>query len=136
VHDARGRRRHPRIFHVYERNGDVIKIATLADFFGNRWQNNAVMILTPQGAGTPFLMPVAMVMDLYRKHTGENALTVAEAPDEVDITASRAGNRVFLHVANVNRTRPKESTESASGEWTLPAASVSAVELDISGEEG
>jgi alpha-L-arabinofuranosidase len=163
-----------RIFHVYERNGDVIKIATLADFCGNRWQNNAVMIPTPQGAGTPFLMPVAMVMGLYRKHTGENALTVSEAPADLDITASRTGQRVFLHVANINRTRPvearfnirghkvisgrafqialdpayevfehkpevtrpKEWQLPASGGWTFPAASVSAVELDISGEEG
>ncbi len=163
-----------RIFHVYERNGDVIKIATLADFCGNRWQNNAVMIPTPQDSGIPFLMPVAMVMGLYRKHTGENALTVAEAPADLDITASRTGNRVFLHVANVNRTRlvaarfnvsggrvvsgrvfqialdpeyevfehkpeitrPKELPLPASGEWTFPAASVSAVELDISDKEG
>jgi alpha-N-arabinofuranosidase len=162
-----------RIFHVYERNGDIIKIATLADFCGNRWQNNAVMIPTPQGSGTAFLMPVAMVMALYRKHTGENALDVTAAPDDLDVTASRTGNRVFLHVANVNRktpvsarfnvqkcrvtagriftialdpeyeifeskpeiTRPRESPLPGSGEWTFPAASVSAVELEISQEE-
>jgi alpha-N-arabinofuranosidase len=162
-----------RIFHVYERNGDIIKVATLADFCGNRWQNNAVMIPTPQGSGTPFLMPVAMVMALYRKHTGDRALDVVGAPDDLDITASRAGDRVFLHVANVNRTRsiparidveshqiisgrvfgialdpayevfehkpditrPKESPLPASGVWTFPAASVSAVELDISSQE-
>jgi alpha-L-arabinofuranosidase len=163
-----------RIFHVYERNGDVIKIATLADFCGNRWQNNAIMIPTPQGAGAPFLMPVAMVMALYRKHTGERALAMSEAPAELDITASRTGDRVFLHVANVHRTRavearfdvrgrkvtsgrifelaldpeyevfedrpemtrPRESPLPASGAWTFPAASVSAIELDISRKEG
>lgn len=163
-----------RIFHVYERNGDVIKIATLADFCGNRWQNNAIMIPTPQGAGAPFLMPVAMVMGLYRKHTGEHAVTVADAPADLDVTASRTGNRIFLHIANTHRTRavgtrfavqrhtvnwgrvfqialhpeseifehkpevtlPRESPVPGSGEWTFPAASVSAVELDISGQEG
>ena len=163
-----------RIFHTYERNGDIIKIATLADFCGNRWQNNAVMIPTPQGSGTPFLMPVGMVMALYRKHTGENALGIAAAPDDLDVTASRTGNRVFLHVANTNRTqpvaarfdvrghrviavrvfqialdpdyevfehkpeitRPKESQVPVPGDWTFPAASVSAAELDISNEEG
>jgi alpha-N-arabinofuranosidase len=163
-----------RILHVYERNGDIIKIATLADFCGNRWENNAVMIPTPQGSGTSFLMPVAMVMALYRKHTGENALEVAAAPADLDVTASRTGDRVFLHVANVNRTRPvaarlgvhgrgiisgrvfqialdpeyevfehkpgitrpRESPVPTSGEWTFPPASVSAVELDISREEG
>lgn len=162
-----------RIFHVFERNGDVIKIATLADFCGTRWQNNAVMIPTPQGSGMPFLMPVAMVMGLYRKHTGENALKVDSVPDDLDVTASRTGDRVFVHVANINRSKsvaarlvvpgyrvlsgrvfqialdpayevfehkpeitdPKESPAPASGIWTFPAASVSAVEVDISTEE-
>ncbi len=162
-----------RIFHTYERNGDILKIATLADFCGNRWQNNAVMIPTPQGSGAPFLMPVAMMMALYRKHTGESGLDVAASPDGLDITASRTGDRVFLHVANINRkapvaarfdvtgrkvaagrvsaialapeyevfehkpevTAPKEFTLPASGEWTFPAASLSAVELDLAAEE-
>ena len=162
-----------RIFHVYERNGDIIKIATQADFCGNRWQNNAVMIPTPQGSGTPFLMPVAMVMALYRKHSGGDALEVAEAPADLDVAASRTGDRVFLHVANIHRTRsvktrlgvaghrlasgrvfeialepeyevfehkpeltrPKEKPLPASGDWTFPAASVSAVEIEISREE-
>ncbi len=163
-----------RIFHVYERNGDVIKIATLADFCGNRWQNNAVMIPTPQGSGPPYLMPVAMVMALYREHTGEDSLEVATAPGDLDVTASRTGDRVFLHVANINRrrpvtarfevrgnrivggrvfhialdpehevfehkpevTHPRESPLPLSGPWSFPAASVSAVELDIAnGEE-
>jgi alpha-N-arabinofuranosidase len=163
-----------RIFHTYERNGDIIKIATLADFCGNRWQNNAVMIPTPQGSGAPFLMPVGMIMALYRKHSGADALDVAAVPDDLDVTASRTDNRIFLHVANINRTqpvaarfdirgyrviagrvsqialdpeyevfehkpeitRPRESPVPASGDWTFPAASVSAVELDISNEEG
>ncbi len=162
-----------RIFHVYERNGDIIKIATLADFCGNRWQNNAIMIPTPQGGGAPFLMPVAMVMGLYRKHTGDSALAVTGAPPDLDVTASRSGRRVFLHVANVHGsrpvearfdirggrvesgrvfeialdpayevfehkpeiTRPRERAVPASGRWTFPAASVSAVELDLAGEE-
>jgi alpha-L-arabinofuranosidase len=163
-----------RIFHVYERNGDVLKIATLADFCGNRWQNNAVMIPTPQGSGAPFLMPVAMVMALYRKHAGESACDIVASPADLDVTASRTGGRIFLHVANVNRTRPvaagfdvqgfrvvagrvheialdpayeifrhepeltrpKDKALPASGEWTFPAASVSAVELDTAAEEG
>ena len=158
-----------RIFHVYERNGDMIKIATLADFCGTRWQNNAIMIPTPQGSGKPFLMPVAMIMGLYRKHTGEKALAVAAAPADLDVTASRSGDRLYLHVVNTLRTRPvaarirvegltitggrafaialdpayevfeyrpeitdpKESPLPASGEWTFPPASVSALELDI-----
>ncbi|HEY5909928.1 MAG TPA: alpha-L-arabinofuranosidase [Verrucomicrobiae bacterium] len=92
-----------RILNVHERNGDVLKIATLADFCGTRWQNNAVMIPVP--GGRPFLMPVAMVMALYRKHVGKEAVTVLKTPDDLDVTASRSGDRLFLHVVNINRTR-------------------------------
>jgi alpha-N-arabinofuranosidase len=119
-------------------------------------------------------MPVGMIMALYRKHSGADALDVAAVPDDLDVTASRTDNRIFLHVANINRTqpvaarfdirgyrviagrvsqialdpeyevfehkpeitRPRESPVPAAGDWTFPAASVSAVELDISNEEG
>jgi alpha-N-arabinofuranosidase len=162
-----------RIFHVYERNGDVLEIATQADFCGNRWQNNALMIPTPQGSGRPFLMPVAMVMALYRKHAGEKAVGVVSAPGDLDVTAGRTGSRLFLHVANTNRTKsvtakfgvgdhrvlcgrvfqialppeyevfehrpevtdPREFALPETGEWSFPAASVSAVELEIAAAE-
>ena len=94
-----------RILNVHERNGDLIKIATLADFCGTRWQNNAIIIPTPQGSGKAFMMPVAMVMALYRKHTGQDAVRVLSFPSDLDVTASITGNRIFLHVVNTNRTQ-------------------------------
>jgi alpha-N-arabinofuranosidase len=97
-----------RILNVHERNGDLLKIATLADFCGTRWQNNAVMIPVPSGKS--FMMPVAMVMSLYRKHCGQKALGVMGTPEGLDVTASRTGDRVFLHVVNTLRT---ESVKSA-----------------------
>ncbi|MBN2128382.1 MAG: twin-arginine translocation signal domain-containing protein [Sedimentisphaerales bacterium] len=93
-----------RIMNVHERNGDLLKIATLADFCGTRWQNNAVMIPVP--GGRSFMMPVAMVMSLYRKHSGKQNVSVARTPDGLDVTASRTGNRLFLHVVNTRRTQP------------------------------
>lgn len=93
-----------RILNVHERNGDILKIATLADFCGTRWMNNAIMIPTP--GGHSYLMPVARVMSLYRKHGGDHACGVTSVPDELDVTASRTGNRIFLHVVNTNRTKP------------------------------
>lgn len=98
---------------VHERNGDVLKVATLADFCGTRWQNNAVMIPVPRGR--PFLMPVAMSMRLYRKHTGTKALDVTGFPDGLDVVASRTGNRVFLHVVNTNRTRAVKARFKVNG---------------------
>jgi alpha-L-arabinofuranosidase len=92
-----------RILNVHERNGDIIKIATLADFCGTRWQVNAIMIPVP--GGKSFLMPVARVMSLYRHHCGENAVTVKSSPRDLDVTASRTGDRLYLHIVNTNRTQ-------------------------------
>lgn len=93
-----------RVLNVHARHGDVLKIATLADFCGNRWMVNAVMIPTPRG--TSYLMPVARVMALYRHHSGDHALNVVSAPQALDVTASRTGDRIFAHVVNTDRTSP------------------------------
>jgi hypothetical protein len=86
---------------LHERNGDVLKIATLADFCGTRWQVNAIMVPVP--GGRSFMMPVAKIMSLYRHHTGTNSIDVQSVPDGLDITASRTGNTVYLHVVNTSR---------------------------------
>jgi alpha-L-arabinofuranosidase len=93
-----------RILNTHQRHGDVLKIATAADFCGTRWQNNAVIIPTPKGNNRAYLQPVARVMQLYRHHIGSHAIKVV-APDDLDIVASRRENTVYLHVANTQRTR-------------------------------
>ncbi len=92
-----------RLLNVNERHGDVLKIATLADFCGTRWQVNAIMIPVPRGQS--YMMPVALVMALYRHHTGRNAVGVNSWPDDLDVTASRTADRIYLHVVNTSRTR-------------------------------
>ncbi len=154
-----------RLLNVHERHGDKLKIATLADFCGTRWQVNAVMIPVP--GGQSFLMPVGLVMQLYRHHTGEQSVPVIKTPQALDVTASRTGNRIFLHVINTNRTQAVSANLRVEGfqvtggkvfqmaadsqfevlgpdaipvtehvlpqqrDWPFPAASVSAVELEI-----
>jgi len=105
-----------RILNNHQRHGDVLKIATAADFCGTRWQVNAVMIPVPHGKA--YLMPVARVMKLYRHHIGSHAVEVAACPEGLDVVASRADNKLFLHVVNTDRTR------SATAELRLPGASI------------
>jgi len=90
-----------RLLNVHERHGDRLRIATLADFCGTRWQVNAIMIPVPRGRA--YMMPVAMVMSLYRHHTGNKAIDVDNAPEGLDVTASQTGDRIYLHVVNTNR---------------------------------
>ena len=92
-----------RILNNHQRHGDVLKVATAADFCGTRWQVNAVMIPVP--GGRAYLMPVARVMKLYRHHIGTESVNVASAPAELDVVASRTGNKLFLHIVNTNRTK-------------------------------
>ncbi len=159
-----------RMLNNHQRHGDVLKIATAADFCGTRWQNNAVMIPVPKGSARAYLQPVARVMQLYRHHVGTHAVKVGGIPEGLDVVASRRDNTVFLHVANTQRAKSvtvtlqiagstirrgqvfeiaEESTVelsylnsgevmktvekpvSAGAVWEFPAASVSAVELEI-----
>jgi hypothetical protein len=103
-----------RMLNLHERHGDVLKVATAADFCGTRWQVNAVMIPVP--GGQSFLMPVAHVMRLYRRHSGTEFLRLVEAPADLDATASRTKNRLFLHVVNTSRTRPVAARIGVSGQ--------------------
>jgi alpha-L-arabinofuranosidase len=159
-----------RILNTHQRHGDVLKIATAADFCGTRWQNNAVIIPTPKGNNRAYLQPVARVMQLYRHHIGSHAVGVVGMPDGLDVVASRRGDTVYVHVANTQRARSLTATIqiaghviqggrvfeiaadpalevsylnhadvmktlakpiAADGVWEFPAASVSALELEI-----
>jgi hypothetical protein len=102
-----------RMLNVNERHGDRLKIATLADFCGTRWQVNAVMIPVPRGQS--YMMPVALVMSLYRHHTGTQAVKVVETPGDLDVTASRTGDRFYFHVINTHRRRDVTTALDVAG---------------------
>lgn len=158
-----------RLLNVQERNGDILDIATMADFFGSRWQVNAIMIPTPfRRKNKIYLQPVGWVMALFGRHVGKESISVDAVPG-LDITASRSVNRIYLHVANINigtaiktsinidgmkilkatayeisadpeleitqmipdAFMPVTKTIPKNGEWTFPAASVTAVEIDV-----
>ena len=102
-----------RMLNLHERHGDVLKIATLSDFCGTRWQVNSVMIPTP--GGRAYLMPVAHVMHLYRAHGGEQAVAIRDRPGGLDITASRTGDRIFVHVVNTHRDQAVTVRLDAAG---------------------
>jgi hypothetical protein len=92
-----------RFMNVHLRYGELLKIGTLADFCGTRWQVNAVMIPVPSGKA--FLMPVAKVMKFYREHMGSNFLQIKHVPDGLDVAASRRDSTIILHVINTKRLR-------------------------------
>ncbi len=104
---------HARSLNIYQRHGARVKIATAADFQGNRWTNNAVMLQTPRGV--TYLMPVGSIARLFKRHNGTHGITVKSAPAGLDIAASRAGNKLYLHIANLEYRKTVEASFSVEG---------------------
>ena len=103
-----------RNLNVIFRHSDVLDIATMADFFGNRWQVNAILIPTPHGSGKPYLQPVGQVMRLFGKYAGDWYADVECGP-AVDATAGIRGDRVFLHVVNTSMESAQRLSVTVDG---------------------
>jgi alpha-L-arabinofuranosidase len=104
---------HARMLNMYQRHGRTLRIATAADFMGTRWSVVAVRLPVP--GGRSYLMPVGSVMRLFQRHNGDSAVSVAAAPSDLDIAASRSGDTIFLHVANLSDENAIIGTISVDG---------------------
>jgi alpha-L-arabinofuranosidase len=104
---------HARSMNIYQRHGASVKMATAADFQGNRWTVNALMLQTPRGVTYP--LPVGSIARLFKRHNGKQGVGVTKAPGGLDIAASRTGDRVYLHVANVQYKGAVEVVFAVSG---------------------
>jgi alpha-L-arabinofuranosidase len=104
---------HARAMNLYQRHGGRVKIATTADFNGNRWTTNAVIHHVP--AGVSYLLPAGAVARLFKRHNGTEGVAVKSAPRALDLDASRTGNKIFLHVANMNYSGAAEASFAVDG---------------------
>lgn len=89
---------HARSMLVYERHAARIKISTLADFCGNRWTVNALLMQVPRGVS--YLTPAGCVMRLFGRLRGTRGVDAVCSQPALDVSASRSGERVYLHVLN------------------------------------
>ena len=104
---------HARSLNIYQRHGAKVKIATAADFNGTRWSVMAVH--TPVPRGRTFLLPVASIARLFKKHNGTHGIALSSQPSSLDIAASRAENRFYLHVLNLDCRRAVKATIEIAG---------------------
>ena len=93
---------------IIMRHSDILDIATLADFMGNVWQVNALIIPTPMDEGVPYLQPVGSIMALFGKHQGKYMLD-SSCNGALDVTASMTDNKIYLHIANTDMTHSQET---------------------------
>jgi len=97
-----------RCMNTFARHSDVVEIATLADFFGNVWQNNAILIPFPLiGGGSCYLQPVGAVMSLLRKHQGAYWLDSSHN-GTIDAVCSATDDTIYIHATNTNMHAAQE----------------------------
>ena len=104
---------HARVMITYLKHADRVKICTGADFCGNRWTVNAVMMPVPRGKS--FLLPVGSIMRLFKKYKGTHGVSVDQAPADLDVAASRVSDKVYIHVLNTRYDDPVEAELSVAG---------------------
>lgn len=102
-----------RVLNVHERNGDLLEIATLADFVGTRWSTSAIIVEYPYRIS--YLMPVARIMSMFRKGRGTHELDANSSSEALDVTASVDGSKIYLHVVNTRFADPVTATFDLGG---------------------
>ncbi len=92
-----------RCLNTIMRHSDVLDIATMADFFGNAWQVNAIMIDAPlhMNGGRCYLQPVGSVMSLFGKYQGKHSVDCTYSGN-IDAVSSATDNKIFIHIANTD----------------------------------
>ena len=129
-----------RCLNTIMRHSDILDIATMADFCGNVWQVNALMIPTPIRAGEPYLQPVGQVMALFGRYQGKHALDVSYN-GAIDAVASATDNDIYLHIANTDMKYAQQieldlgGAEMVSGEISYivenPATEITPCNVDV-----
>jgi alpha-N-arabinofuranosidase len=62
-----------------------------------------------------YLLPVASVMRLFQRHRGTHGILLKSSHANLDISASRSANKVFLHVANTHYSNSVNATFAVNG---------------------
>lgn len=104
---------HARALNLYQRHGDRVRMCTIADFNGTRWTTNALMLGVPDGPC--YLLPAGAVMRLFAREHGSHGVQILRAPAGLDIAASRTGDDIYLHVANMNFSGAVSADFSVAG---------------------
>jgi len=118
-----------RCLNTIHRNSDIIDIATMADFFGNVWQVNAILIAGRKKGMFAYFQPVGTVMHLFGKYQGKKAVDITYT-GSIDAVASRTGKKIYLHIANTDMDS-EQDVMLTSGAETIAEVKAYGVAEDI-----
>jgi alpha-N-arabinofuranosidase len=104
-----------RLMNVFERSGDLVAMSAVSDLV-NGWPGGIIQA----GRHDVFVTPIYLVNQLYNEHRGDVRLSTTVSTPDVDVTASRRGNTIFIKAVNTNLTSSFATTIVLEG--VTPAA--------------
>ncbi|HEU4870826.1 MAG TPA: alpha-L-arabinofuranosidase C-terminal domain-containing protein, partial [Pyrinomonadaceae bacterium] len=99
-----------RLMNVFERSGDLVEMSAVSDLV-NGWPGGIIQAARHD----VFVTPIYLVNQLYNDHRGDVRLSTTVNTPEVDATASRSGNTIYIKAVNTNLTSSFVTTIALEG---------------------
>ena len=99
-----------RLMNVFERSGDLVEMSAVSDLV-NGWPGGIIQA----SRHDVFVTPIYLVNQIYNEHRGDVRLSATINTPDVDATASRRGNTIFIKAVNTNLTSSFVTTITLEG---------------------
>jgi alpha-N-arabinofuranosidase len=99
-----------RLMNVFERSGDLVEMSAVSDLV-NGWPGGIIQA----SRHDVFVTPIYIVNQIYNEHRGDVRLSTTVNRPDVDATASRRGNTIFIKAVNTNLTSSFVTTIALEG---------------------
>jgi alpha-L-arabinofuranosidase len=84
-----------RLMNVFERSGELVEMSAVSDLV-NGWPGGIIQA----SLHNVFVTPIYLVNQVYNDHRGDVRLAANVNPGDLDATASRSGNKIFIKAVN------------------------------------
>ncbi len=99
-----------RLMNVFERSGDLVEMSAVSDLV-NGWPGGIIQA----SRHDVFVTPIYLVNQMYNEHRGDVRLSTTVNTPDVDATASRRGNTIFIKAVNTSLTSSFVTTIALEG---------------------
>jgi alpha-N-arabinofuranosidase len=116
-----------RLMNVFERSGELVEMSAVSDLV-NGWPGGIIQA----GRHNVFVTPIYLVNQLYNTHRGDVRLASEVVSPDLDATASRSGNTIFIKAVNLSPTSSLTTTILVRGLTPIGRADLKTIsELEI-----
>ncbi len=118
-----------RLMNVFERSGALVEMSAVSDLV-NGWPGGIIQA----SLHNVFVTPIYLVNQLYSNNRGDMRLAANVNLPDLDTTASRSGNRIFIKAVNTS-TKPITTTITVQGFLPVGRAEVQTISGQASSVE-